>query len=108
MKLIRRILLGIGAALLVGGWAMTGYAAGQPAAAPDNDESRWWYPVVTVGVIVGGALMLNYFRRRCPKCNRSWALRKTGETEGKTVEWECKRCAHTTWRKPFERCDTWG
>ena len=90
---------------------LMGVAARQPAAAPapDNAEFRWWYPVVILGAIFGGALVIDYFRKLCPKCGRSWALRKTGKTAGKTwlrwgvEQWQCKRCGHKTWKKPMER-----
>ncbi len=62
----------------------------------------WIFIIIVVAVVV----VLEYFIRRCPKCGRSWSLRKTGARE--KGDWlksdryalKCKHCDHTMWRRP--------
>ena len=56
---------------------------------------------ISVGAVVA---VVEWFGRRCPKCGRSWSLRKTGARErgdwlkSDRYEWKCKHCDHTTWK----------
>ena len=64
-------------------------------------------------IVVAVVGVLEYFGRRCPKCGRSWSLRKTGAREkgdwtglkSDRYAWKCKHCDHTTWRSPFRKHD---
>jgi hypothetical protein len=50
------------------------------------------------------ALYYYFFGWVCPRCNRKWALERTGETEGDgwfkvaREEWRCKYCGCTVWK----------
>ncbi len=76
--------------------------------------------VITGVVVVVTAVLIivpRYFRTRCPKCGKKWALRGTGfsrpreepslsgpRQDGQDDEWECKFCGHKLWKKKPVNC----
>jgi predicted RNA-binding Zn-ribbon protein involved in translation (DUF1610 family) len=66
--------------------------------------------VVGLCVLCGlGMLGSRYFRSRCPKCVKAWAVKLTGArknkgeflcfVKGEQEQFRCKYCGHTYWRR---------
>tara|TARA_Y100000588_G_scaffold166689_1_gene180605 strand:+ start:3005 stop:3250 length:246 start_codon:yes stop_codon:yes gene_type:complete len=69
------------------------------------EEKSVWQQVFIFLILFSSLLYTIYFRK-CPKCKRRWAMKKTGEIKGNTgffanedyeVEYKCKHCGHRRW-----------
>ena len=63
--------------------------------------------ILVGATLVGAVMFVLVWHRKCPKCHRHLALKRTGSErkygrsgpQARRQQWRCRHCSHTVWRK---------